>query len=201
MWMILCKQKLVSDFVESMTKEFEMSMVGDMNYFLGLQIKQTDEGVHISQSMYAQGLIQRFGMQTAKTSKTPMSATAKLSADEAGLSVDEKLYRGMIGSLLYLTASRPDMCFSVGVCACYQANTKQSHLNAVKRILKYVKGTTDVGLFYSKQTNQNLVGFCDADWAGNLDDRRSTTGGCFFLRNNLKLSTLHWGAAVLSFYG
>jgi len=101
------------------------------------------------------------------------------------MSVDEKLYRGMIGSLLYLTASRHDLCFSVGVCARYQANPKQSHLNAVKRILKYVKGTTDVGLFYSKQTNQNLVGFCDADWAGNLDDRRSTTGGCFFLGNNL----------------
>jgi len=157
------KQKLVTYFVESMTKEFEMSMVGEMKYFLGLQIKQTDEGVHISQSTYAKGLIQRFGIQTAKTSKTPMSATAKLSVDEAGMSVDEKLYRGMIGSLVYLTASRHDLCFSVGVCATYQANPKQSNLNAVKWILKYVKGTTDVGFFYSKQTNQNLVGFCDAD--------------------------------------
>ena len=92
----------------------------------------------------------------------------------------------MIGSLLYLTTSRPDLCFSGGGgCARYQANPKKSHLNAVKRILKYVKGTIEVGLFYSKQTNQNLVGFCDVDWAGNLDDRRSTTGGCFFLGNNL----------------
>jgi len=99
------------------------------------------------------------------------------------MSVDEKLYRGMIGSLLYLTASRHDLCFSVGVCATYQANPKQSNLNAVKWILKYVKGTTDVGFFYSKQTNQNLVGFCDVDWTGNLDDRRSITGGCFFLGN------------------
>ncbi|KAG7559036.1 Integrase catalytic core [Arabidopsis thaliana x Arabidopsis arenosa] len=179
------KQQLVNDFVQSMTKEFEMSMVGAMSYFLGLQIKQTDEGIHISQGTYAKELIQRFGLQTSKTSKTPMSSTTKLSADEAGESVDEKLYRAMIGSLLYLTASRPDLCFSVGVCARYQANPKQSHLNAVKRILKYVKGTTDYGLYYSKQTNQNLVGFCDADWAGNLDDRRSTTGGCFFLGNNL----------------
>lgn len=71
------------------------------------------------------------------------------------------------------------------MCARYQANPRLSHLNAVKRIIKYVKGTTDRGLFYSKQTNQNLEGFCDADWSGNLDDRRSTSGGCFFLGNNM----------------
>ncbi|CAA7018890.1 unnamed protein product [Microthlaspi erraticum] len=91
----------------------------------------------------------------------------------------------MIGSLLYLTASRPDLSFSVGVCARYQAKPKQSHLQAVKKILRYVKGTVNLGIFYSKGSNRNLAGYCDADWAGCADDRKSTSGGCFFLGNNL----------------
>lgn len=92
-----------------------------MSYFLGLQIRQTYEGIHISQGTYAKGLIQRFGMQTSKTSRTPMSSTSKLSKDETGEAVDNKLYRAMIGSLLYRTESRPDLSFSAGVCARYQA--------------------------------------------------------------------------------
>ncbi|KAG7599123.1 Zinc finger CCHC-type superfamily [Arabidopsis suecica] len=105
--------------------------------------------------------------------------------DEAEQAVDQKLYRAMIGSLLYLTASRQDPCYSVGLCARYQVCPRVSHLNVVKRILKYVKGTVEYGLSYTKHTNHNLAGFCDADWSGCLDGRRSTSGGCFFLGNNL----------------
>ncbi|KAG7537091.1 Zinc finger CCHC-type superfamily [Arabidopsis suecica] len=105
--------------------------------------------------------------------------------DEAGHAVDQKLYRAMIGSLLYLTASRPDLCYSVGLCARYQACPRVSHLNVVKRIIKYVKGTVKYRLSYTKHTNHNLAGFCDADWSGCLDGRQSTSGGCFFLGNNL----------------
>ncbi|CAM9000062.1 unnamed protein product [Rhodiola kirilowii] len=91
----------------------------------------------------------------------------------------------MIGSLLYLTASRPDIAYAVGVCARYQADPKESHLLQVKRIIKYVCGTVDFGIWYTKDTNPHLVGYCDADWAGNAEDRKSTYGGCFFLGNNL----------------
>ncbi|CAM8999265.1 unnamed protein product [Rhodiola kirilowii] len=91
----------------------------------------------------------------------------------------------MIGSLLYLTASRPDIAYAVGVCARYQADPKESHLLQVKRIIKYVCGTIDFGIRYIKDTNPYLVGYCDADWAGNAEDRKSTSGGCFFLENNL----------------
>ena len=91
----------------------------------------------------------------------------------------------MIGSLLYLTASRPDLAFSVGVCARFQAQPKESHLLAVKRIIRYVHGTTDLGLWYSCDTNVSLAGFSDADWAGNVDDRKSTSGACFYYGNNL----------------
>ena len=91
----------------------------------------------------------------------------------------------MIGSLLYLTTSRPDLCYSVGVCARYQASPKVSHLLATKKIIKYVSGIEDYGLWYTRDTTVSLVGYCDADWAGNSKDRKSTCGGCFYLDNNL----------------
>ncbi|KAL4032764.1 hypothetical protein IC575_005846 [Cucumis melo] len=99
--------------------------------------------------------------------------------------VDHKMYRSMIESLLYLTASRPDIAYAVGICARYQSDPRTSHLNVVKGIIKYVHGTTDFGILYSYDTSSELVGYCDANWAGSADDRKSTSGGCFFLGNNL----------------
>ena len=178
-------QHLAKEFVKTMMKEFEMSMVGGLTYFLGLQIRQIDDGIFVTQSTYAKNLVKRFGMVTSKTARTPMSTTTKLSRDEEGRNVDEKIYRAMIGSLLYLTASRPDLCLSAGICARYQASPKESHMNAVKCVIKYVKGTLNFCLHYTFETNINLAGYCDADWAGCVDDRRSTYGGCFFLGNNM----------------
>ncbi|CAM8965503.1 unnamed protein product [Rhodiola kirilowii] len=108
-----------------------------------------------------------------------------ITKDESSTSVDQTLYRSMIGSLLYLTASRPDISQAVGICARYQANPKESHLMNVKRIIKYVYGTLDYGLWYTKDTNSCLVRYCDADWAGNAEDCKSTSRGCLFLGNNL----------------
>ena len=112
-------QEMVDEFVKTMTREFEMSMVGELNYFLGLQIKQLEDGITVSQSTYTKNLVKRFGMQTSKISRTPMNTTTKLSRDDEGKPVEEKLYRAMIGSLLYITESRPDLCLSVGICARY----------------------------------------------------------------------------------
>jgi hypothetical protein len=114
-----------------------------------------------------------------------MSTSVKISSDLAGKYVDPSLYKSMIGSLLYLTASRPDISFSVGVCAPFQANPKESHLTAVKRIIRYVNDTLLYGIWYSRETNLVVVGYSDADWAGNADDRNSTSGGCFYVGNNL----------------
>ena len=114
-----------------------------------------------------------------------MSTTLKLSKDGSGVSVNPKLYRSTIGSLLYLTASRPDIQSSVGVCAIYQSDPKESHIIAIKGIIRYVSGTLDYGIWYSKHSNISLAGFSDADWARNADDRRSTSGGWFYLENNL----------------
>ena len=114
-----------------------------------------------------------------------MALNEKLTNDSSDESVDVTLCRSMIVCLLYLTASRPDIAFSVGVCSRFQSNPKISHLNAVKRIIKYVGGTCDYRLFYSKESNLSLAGFSDSDWASNADDRKSTTGGCFYVGANL----------------
>ena len=174
---------LAHSFADKMKAMFEMSMVGELTYFLGLQVKQMNSGIYINQAKYARNLVKRFGLDNVAHAKTPMAANAKLTNDPSGESVDVTLYRSMIGCLLYLIASRPNITFSVGVG--FQSNPKVSHLNAVKRIIKYVGGTCDYGLFYSKEFNLSLVGFSDSDWAGNVDDRKSTTGGCFYVGANL----------------
>jgi hypothetical protein len=168
-----------------MQSEFEMSLVGELTYFLGLQVKQMEDSILISQSKYAKNIVKKFGMDNASHKRTPALTHLKLTKDEKGISVDQSLYRSMIGSLLYLTASRPDLTFAVGVCARYQADPKMSHLTQVKRILKYVNGTSDYGILYAHDENSKLIGYCDTDWAGSADDRKSMSGGCFFLGNNL----------------
>ena len=114
-----------------------------------------------------------------------MATHAKLTNDPSGESVNVTLYRSMIGCLLYLNASHLDIAFSVGVCSRFQSNPKVSHLNVVKRIIKYVSGTCDYRLFYCKESNLSLAGFSDSDWAGNTDDRKSITGGFFYVGANL----------------
>ena len=168
-----------------MQNEFEMSMIGELNFFLGLQIKQSKDGLFINQSKYIRDLLKKFGMENSKPYGTPMATSTKLSKDEEGKSIDPTLYRGMIGSLLYLTASRPDIMFSVCMCARFQSSPKESHLVAVKRIFRYLAGTQNLGLWYPKENNFELIGYSDADYAGNNVDRKSTSGTCQFLGRSL----------------
>ena len=140
-----------------------------------MQIRQSDLGIFISQSKYAKSLVKKFGLKSASFVKTPMSPNFKLTVDLLRKSVDPLLYRSMIGSLLYLTASRLDISYNVEVCARYQANPKESHITTVKHIIKYVKTTSNFGVWYDKDTNDVLVGYFDADWVGNVDDRKSVT--------------------------
>ena len=136
-----------------MQAEFEMTMIGELTHFLGLQIRQQDSGVFLSQSKYAKNLVKKFGLKFASSVRTPMSPNVKLTIDLLGKSIDPSLYRSMIDSLLYLTASRPDISYSVGVCTRYQTNPKESHMIALKRIIKYVKTTAEFGVWYSKDTS------------------------------------------------
>ena len=140
-----------------------MSMIGKLTHFLGLKIRQQDLGIFLSQSKYARNLVKKFGLEFASSVRTPMSPNVKLTIDLLGKSVDSSLYRSMIGSLLYLTASKLDISYSVGVCARYQVNPKESHMIALKRIIKYVKTTVDFGVLYSKDTNDVLAGYFDVN--------------------------------------
>ncbi|GAU32547.1 hypothetical protein TSUD_64420 [Trifolium subterraneum] len=120
-------------------------------------------------------------MNEAKIMSTPMHPSTSLDKDEKGKDVSQKEYRGMIGSLLYLTASRPDIVFAVGLCARFQTSPKESHLIAVKRIFRYLVGTPDVGLWYKKGSHFDLQAYCDADYAGDKIERKRTSGACQFL--------------------
>ncbi|GJX43852.1 retrovirus-related pol polyprotein from transposon TNT 1-94 [Tanacetum coccineum] len=174
-------QEMCDDFAKIMHDEFEMSMMGELNFFLGLQIKQLDDGIFFNQSKYIKEMLKKFGLEDSKPMKTPMSTETKLTRDEEGESVDNTKYRGMIGSLLYLTASRPDIMFSVCLCARFQEDPKTSHLEAVKRIFRYIKGTTHLGLWYPKGSGIETIVYADLDHAGDYVDRKSTSGVCTFM--------------------
>ncbi|GJV13279.1 retrovirus-related pol polyprotein from transposon TNT 1-94 [Tanacetum coccineum] len=156
-----------------MHDEFEMSMMGELNFFLGLQIKQMEDGIFFNQSKYIKEMLKKFGLEDSKPMKTHMSYDTKLMKDEDCESVFSTKYRGMIGSLLYLMASRPDIMFSVCLCARFQEAPKTSHLEAVKRIFRYIKGTTHLGLWYPKRTDIETVVYADSDHAGDYVDRKS----------------------------
>ncbi|KAK2452140.1 putative mitochondrial protein [Trifolium repens] len=176
---------LCKNFSKLMQDEFEMSMMGELKFFLGIQINQGKDGTYIHQSKYTKELLKKFNLDDCKIMSTPMHPTSSLSKEEIGSKVDQKLYRGMIGSLLYLTASRPDILYSVCLCARFQSDPREPHLTAVKRIFRYLKGTTNLGLLYKKSLDSKLVGFCDADYAGDKIERKSTSGNCQFIGENL----------------
>jgi hypothetical protein len=136
-----------------------MSMMGELKYFLGFQVKQLKECTFLCQTKYTQDMLKKFGMEKAKHAKTPMSSNRHLDLNEEGKPVDQRLYRSMIGSLLYLCASRPDIMLSVCMCARFQANPKDCHLVAVKRILRYLIYTQNLGLWYPKGSLFDLLGY------------------------------------------
>ncbi|KAK1661717.1 hypothetical protein QYE76_049876, partial [Lolium multiflorum] len=173
------------EFSKLMTDRFEMSMMGEMKFFLGFEIKQLREGTFINQAKYLQDMLKRFKMTEMKGVATPMVTKCHLALDPNGKEVDQKVYRSMIGSLLYLCASRPDIVLSVGVCARYQASPKESHMMALKRIFRYLVDTPRYGIWYPKGSSFILNGYTDADWAGDKDDRKSTSGACQFLGRSL----------------
>ncbi|XP_050890782.1 uncharacterized mitochondrial protein AtMg00810-like [Lathyrus oleraceus] len=156
-------KEMVQHFVSQMQSEFEMSLVGELNYFLGLQIKEMDDTIFISQSKYDKIIVKKFGMEKASYKKTHAPTHLKLNKDEKGVNTDQSLYRSMIGSLLYLTASRPDSTFVIGVYATYQYEHKMSHITQVKRMLKYINGTSDYGMLYSHNAKSLLIEYYDAD--------------------------------------
>ncbi|GKE95108.1 uncharacterized mitochondrial protein-like protein, partial [Tanacetum coccineum] len=149
---------------------FQMSSMGELTFFLGLQVKQKEDGIFLSQDKYVTEILKKFGFTNVKTASTPMETQKPLLKDEDGEEVDVHLYRSMIGSLMYLTSLRPDIMFEVCACARYQVNPKVSHLHTVKRIFRYLKGQPKLGLWYPKDSPLDLVSYTDSDYVGASDD-------------------------------
>ncbi|CAM8902816.1 unnamed protein product [Rhodiola kirilowii] len=169
-----------------MHKEVKLSMVGVMNHCLGLQVKQKDDGTLFSQSKYIKILIKHSDLEKAGHKSTSAAIHLKTIKDDAGTKTDQTIFRSMIGSLLYSTASRPDLAFAdIGIRAKCQADLKENHLLQEKRITKYACREDDLEFWYTKDHNPHWVGDCDADWAGNVEDRKNTSGSCFLLGNTL----------------
>ncbi|KAI3734576.1 hypothetical protein L6452_14047 [Arctium lappa] len=173
---IMCKE-----FEDLMHQRFKMSSMGELTFFLGLQVQQKSDGIFICQSKYVQDILTKFGFSDSKPASTPMETHKQITTDLEGEDMDVHHYRSMIGSLMYLTTSRPDIMFPVCVCARFQVRPKQSHFQAVKRIFRYLKGQPRLGLWYPQDSPFDLIAYSDSDLGGANLDRKSTSGGCQFL--------------------
>jgi hypothetical protein len=162
-----------------------MSMMGELTFFLGIQVKQTNQGTFVHQPKYTKDLMKKFNMAELKPVSTLMSSAASLGPDEDGEAVDQREYRSMIGSLLYLTTTRPDIQFVMGLCVRFQAFPCSSHQMTVQQVFRYLKHTPEFGIWYSASSSLDLVGFFDGDFAGCGIDRKSTSKTCHFLGSSL----------------
>nr|GEW53428.1 uncharacterized mitochondrial protein AtMg00810-like [Tanacetum cinerariifolium] len=172
---------LCKDFEKLMKDKFQMSSMGELTFFLGLQVKQKQDGIFISQDKYVAEILRKFSLTDGKSASTSIDTEKPLLKDPDGKDVDVHTYRSMIGSLMYLTSSRPDIMFAVCACACFQVTPKAPHLHAIKRIFRYLKGKPHLGLWYPKDSLFNLVAYSVSDYASASLDRKSTTEGCQFL--------------------
>ncbi|GJQ96195.1 putative ribonuclease H-like domain-containing protein [Tanacetum coccineum] len=179
------KRSWCDEFEALMKSRFQMSSIGELTFFLRLQVKQKEDAIFISQDKYVAEILKKFDFASVKTTTTPIETQKPLTKDEEAADIDVHLYRSMIGSLMYLATSRPDIMSVVCACSRFQVTLKTSHLNAVKRIFMYLKGKPKLGLWYPKVLSFDLEAYSNSDYAGANLDRKSTTGGCQFLGRRL----------------
>ncbi|KAK4395665.1 Retrovirus-related Pol polyprotein from transposon RE2 [Sesamum angolense] len=178
-------EKMIQDFKEDMMKTFEMSDLGLMHFFLGIEINQEKEGIFICQRKYKETLLKKFKMESCKTITTPLVTGEKYQKEDGSQKVDGSMYRSLIGSLLYLTATRPDIMFATSLISRFMQSPSQVHYAAAKRILRYLRGTKDFGIWYKSTNDAKLLGYTDSDWAGSVDDMKSTSGYTFSLGSGI----------------
>ncbi|KAG6481671.1 hypothetical protein ZIOFF_058290 [Zingiber officinale] len=164
----------VTRLQEELSLRFDMKKLGELSNFLGLQIENLDKGIYVSQFSYAKRLIEKFGLIDGKKRSTPLDVNTRLCRDEGTCLSDPRPFRTLVGSLIYLTITRPDIAFSVGMVSRYMQEPRKPHFEEAKKILKYVNSTLNLGLLYEKGVEFSLQGFAYADFGGDLDDRRST---------------------------
>ncbi|XP_022003993.1 uncharacterized mitochondrial protein AtMg00810-like [Helianthus annuus] len=172
---------MINQLKNSMKREFEMTDLGILHYFLGMEVNYDNGNIMLSQQKYARNLLDKFKMGNCNAISTPLEYGLRLSKEDPEDEVDQNLYRSLAGCLVYLTNTRPDTMFEVSKISRFMERPKKSHWETGKRILRYIKGTLNHGVVYSKGSKGKLVGFSDNNYAGNIDDSKSTSGYVFHL--------------------
>jgi hypothetical protein len=175
------EENLITDCKKKLVVEFEMKDLGPMHYLLGLKVWQSPEKIFLNQGKYAVEILKIFDMLECKSMKTPMETNLKLMVDTSSELVDVTLYRKIIRSLIYLTNTRPDICFVVNTLSWYLVEARRVHLVAEKHVMRYLKGTLDYGLCYTRDNEFILYGYTNSDWVGSASGRKRTLGCCFGL--------------------
>ncbi|KAI3513963.1 hypothetical protein L1887_12232 [Cichorium endivia] len=178
-------EEMVTQLKENLCTRFHMKDLGRLKHFLGLELSYDDEGIILHQRKYCCDLLKRFEMVDCKPAVTPMDTNTKLFAEVGRELEDATVYRKMVGSLIYLTLTRPDIAFPVGVLSRFMQHPRKPHLGAARRVLRYIKATLNYGVKFKREPECKLMGFCDADYAGDVNTRRSTTGYVFMLGSSV----------------
>ncbi|XP_031280328.1 uncharacterized protein LOC116138799 [Pistacia vera] len=171
----------LDEFKKVMHSEFKMSDLGEMPYFLGMEINQASCRIFVNQRKYANEVLKKFGMDKCKPVDTPLVANQKLSKEDGVVRIDEGLYRSLIGCLLYLTATKLDLMYATSLLSRFMSNPSEIHLRVAKRVVRYIKGIPEFGVWFKRFEDFQLVRYSDSDWAGSIDDIRSTSDYMFFL--------------------
>ena len=173
---------VIDDFKAEMTREFDMTNLGSLSSYLGIEVKQSKDFIFLSQMVYVQKVLQHANLGQCNSAITPLESQVKFLSEEGKSTVNSTTYRSLIGSLRYVRHTRPDILFAVGILSRHMENPNQEHYSGVKRVLRYLKGTENYGLFYRKGALRGeLIGYSDSDFAGDSTDRKSTSGHIFFL--------------------
>ncbi|XP_019105490.2 uncharacterized mitochondrial protein AtMg00810-like [Beta vulgaris subsp. vulgaris] len=178
-------EALLSSIIDSLSSEFAMKDLGALSYFLGIAVTRHAGGLFLSQRQYASDIIDRAGMSNCKPSATPVDTKPKLGVTSTTLYADPSYYRSLAGALQYLTFTRPDISYAVQQVCLYMHDPREAHMHALKRIVRYIQGTLDHGLHLYSSPATTLLSYTDADWGGCPNTRRSTSGYCIFLGDNL----------------
>lgn len=178
-------EHLVQQFKKNMMSTYEMSDLGLLHYFLGIEVSQTENGIFISQKKYAENILKKLNLLGRKSVATPWIANEKKRKFDGAKKADAKKYRSLVGSFLYLTATRPDIMFAASLLSRYMKEPSQIHFRAAKRVLRYLQGTLDYGVLFTVVEKSRLIGYTDSDWAGCLDDMKSTTSYVFSLGSGI----------------
>lgn len=182
--------KMFDEFKLSMKQEFDMTDLGKMKYFLGVEVHQGDGGIFIHQQKYANEILERFRMTECKPVNVPIVPGTKISKQGEGRTIDSIEYKRLVGSLMYLTATTPDLAFAVSMISRFMETPTEQHLAAGKRILRYIRGTLGYGIYYKRQQIPELTAFFYSDYAGDYHDRKSTSGHVVLLGTG----AVSWGA-------